>query len=79
MMQASERISSPLAPLMRDVDAAILGTKGFPLIDRSEVPIGNPPMAIERSVVSIAQKDVPQSWTSVPNGYRDLTEKQKPK
>jgi hypothetical protein len=75
MMLASERISSPLAPIMRDVDAALAQTKGFPLVDRSEIPAGNPPMIVERSVIGIAQKDVPQALVSVPKGYRDLTEK----
>lgn len=72
MMQASERISSPLAPIMRDVDAALIATRGFPLVDRSEVPIGKPPMIIERTVTGIAQKDVEESLVSVPRGYRSL-------
>lgn len=72
MMQASERISSPLAPIMRDVDAALLDTKGFPLVDRSEVPMGGAPMIVERSVIGIALRDMPESLVSVPKGYRGL-------
>ncbi len=77
MMQASERISSPLAPLMREVDAAFLQTKGFPLVDRSEVPVGKLPMIIERTVTGIAKRDVAQSLVTLPRGYRDLTAKKK--
>lgn len=77
MMQASERISSPLAPIMRDVDAALLAEKGFPLIDRSEIPLGSAPAIVERAVVGVAQKDVPESLVTVPKGYRDLTPKKK--
>lgn len=70
MMLASESISSrELAPIMKEIDNALLDAKGFPLVDRSEVPIGNAPMIVERAVISVAQKDVPQSWIEVPKGY----------
>ncbi|HEX2835941.1 MAG TPA: hypothetical protein VHW00_23245 [Thermoanaerobaculia bacterium] len=75
MMQASERVSSPLAPIMREVEAALLDEKGFPLLDRSEIPLGSAPAIVERTVVAIAQKDVPQSLVTVPKGYRDRTPK----
>ncbi|HEX7833228.1 MAG TPA: hypothetical protein VF787_26465, partial [Thermoanaerobaculia bacterium] len=75
MMQASERISSPLAPVMRDVDAALVAAKGFPLIDRSELPVGQAPVIVDRTVVSIVQKDVPESLVTLPRDYRDVTPK----
>lgn len=77
MMQASENISSPLAPIMRDVDAALVAADEFPLVDRSEVPIGTTPMIVERTVIGIAQKDVPEALVTVPKGYRDLTPKKR--
>jgi hypothetical protein len=75
MMQASERISSPLAPVMREVDAALIAAKGFPLVDRSQIPAGRTPMIVDRTVVSIVQKDVPESLVTIPRDYRDLTPK----
>jgi hypothetical protein len=73
MMQASERISSPLAPIMREIDAALVAVRGFPLAERVEFPTGNASAVVEHNVVSIAQRDVPQAWITVPKGYRDLT------
>jgi len=41
---------------------ALLQVQGFPLIDRAELPYGDKKMVVERSVVSIAQREVPESW-----------------
>lgn len=73
MMLASESVSSPLAPLMREVDTSLTSASGFPLADRSEIPMGTPPMIVERNVTSIAQREVPESWLTVPRGYRDTS------
>ena len=65
MMEASAPSSSPLAGVSRDVDAALMSVQGFPLLDHAEVVFGNKKMVVERSVVSIAVKDVPASWLSL--------------
>jgi hypothetical protein len=70
LMQASERVSSPLAPIMREVDAALLGIRGFPLKDRSEIPTATRPIIVERDIVSVTQRDVPEGWVTVPRSYR---------
>jgi hypothetical protein len=75
MMQASERPASPLAPMMRGVDEALLATRGFPLVDRTEVAYGNQKMVIERAVVSIEQRDVAEAALAAPRGYEDVTPK----
>lgn len=46
---------------------ALLQVAGFPLVDRAELPYGDKKkMVVERSVVSIGQREVPESWLAVP-------------
>jgi hypothetical protein len=73
MMYASNPPSSPLAPVMRDVDEALLNVRGFPLLERGELPYGKSKMVVERAVTSIGAKDVPAAMFEVPKGYRDVT------
>jgi hypothetical protein len=74
MMHASETPSSPLAPMMRDVDRALAAVRGFPLLDRTKVPVGKGELVVERAVVGISQRDVPESMLAVPKGYEDQTD-----
>ena len=64
MMEASSR-ASPLAGVAREVDEALMGVQGFPLLDHAELAFGKKKMVVERSVVKIEQKDVPASWLEV--------------
>ncbi len=75
MMHASERPSSPLAPMMRNVDDALLSARGFPLVDRAEVTYGNQKMVVEQTVLSIEKKPVAENALTVPRDYKDLTPK----
>ncbi|HUR79590.1 MAG TPA: hypothetical protein VM733_02415 [Thermoanaerobaculia bacterium] len=70
MMHVSEKQSSPLAPMMKAVDAALATERGFPLLDRAT--LGND-VIIERAVTAIAQRDVPESVIVLPKGYKDVT------
>lgn len=76
MMHASTPPTQPLAPMMRDVDDALLETRAFPLADRAEVPVSNSTLIVDRTVMSIATKEVPAALITIPKGYRDLTPKQ---
>ncbi len=71
MMHVSEKQSSPLAPMMSAVDAALATEPGFPLLDRAT--LGND-VLIERAVTAIAQRDVPESAIVLPKGYKDVTQ-----
>lgn len=75
MMHASEVPSSPLAPMARALDESLMTTRGFPLVDRSEVPLANQKLVVERTVISVVQRDVPESMLAIPKGYKDLTPK----
>lgn len=76
MMHASTPPSSPLAPMMRSVDEALIDASGFPLLDRTVVPFGETNLTIERRVIAIAQRDVAESLFAVPQDYRDVTPQQ---
>jgi hypothetical protein len=75
MMTASAPISSPIAPMMKDVDEALTSVRGFPLVDRSELPLGDKRLIVEHSVVRVEQRDIPASWLNVRSGYRNETPK----
>ena len=78
MMHASDTPSSPLAPMMRAVDEVLMRERGFPLSDRTEVPLGNTKLVVERTVTGIAQKEIPETLLALPKDYKDLTPKPKP-
>ncbi|HEX6098514.1 MAG TPA: hypothetical protein VF432_19515 [Thermoanaerobaculia bacterium] len=73
MMHASEAPSSPLAPMMRDVDRELVAARGFPFLDRTTVPVGKGELVVERAVVGISQREVPESMLAIPKGYEDRT------
>ena len=70
MMHVSEKQSSPLAPMMGAVDAALAAERGFPLLDRATL---GDDVIIERAVTAIAQRDVPESVIVLPKDYKDVT------
>jgi hypothetical protein len=73
MMQASAPRSSPLAGVWRAADEVLMAVVGFPLLDHAELPYGNKKMVVERSVVKIEQKDVPEVWLSLSLSRREAT------
>jgi hypothetical protein len=75
MMHASEPLTTPLAPMMRTVDEALLATRGFPLADRTTVPSGEGNVIVERTVTGVAPQQVAQTIVALPKGYRDVTPK----
>jgi hypothetical protein len=75
MIYASDAPTPPLAPMMREVDEALIATRGFPLADHAEVPVAKNKLIVDRIVISIGPRDVPQSVMAIPKGYRDLTPK----
>lgn len=69
MMHLTETPTSPLAGMMREVDDRIASLKGFPLLDRTEVPIGDGKTVITRAVMNVTERDVPEATFTVPAGY----------
>jgi len=75
MMIASRAPSSPYEPVMKTVDRALMDVKGFPLAEHSELPYGNKKMVVDKSVVAIDQREVPDWWLNVSRDYKDVTPK----
>jgi hypothetical protein len=73
LMHASAAPSSPLAPMMRAVDEALMSDRGFPLRDRTEVAFGAQRTVIERAVTSIEETSVPVSLFEYGDEFVDLT------
>lgn len=73
MMQLSDPPSSPLAPMMHSVEEALAKVRGFPFVDHSELPYGKNKHIVDRQVIGVAQKDVPQTMLTVPKEYKDVT------
>lgn len=72
MMYASDPPTLPLAPMMRAVDEALIDTQGFPLADHAEVPVSKDTLIVDRVVVGIATRDVPEALVTIPKGYREI-------
>lgn len=70
-MHASDPLTSPLAPMMRAVDSALVDVREFPLVDHAEISYGKQKLVIDRAVVNIAQRDVPETLITWPRGYRE--------
>jgi hypothetical protein len=70
MMHASDPASSPLAPIMRAADDALTSMELFPARDHSELPYGDKKLIVDRTVVSIVERSVPESMLTVPRGYK---------
>ncbi|HWS72245.1 MAG TPA: DUF4412 domain-containing protein, partial [Thermoanaerobaculia bacterium] len=75
MMLASEMPSTYAAGMMRDVEETLLGLQGFPLRDHIELPVGDKKYVIDRTVVSIEQKNVDSSLLNVARGYEQVSTK----
>jgi len=78
-MHATEPVSSPLAAMMRAADAALIDLSGFPLLDHAELPYGKEKLVIDRAVVRVAERDVPEAMLMVPKEYRDVSEAPSPR
>ncbi len=77
MIVASEPPSSPLVPVMKNVDEALMKVSGFPLAEHSELVFGNKKMTVDKQVTKIEQRDVPQWWLNVRGDYLSLSRAQR--
>lgn len=73
LMQASEEPGSG-APMTAQANAGLLSARGFPLLDHTEVPYGKSKFVVDRAVVKIERKNVPEALLRIPADYRDITE-----
>jgi hypothetical protein len=55
------------------IDPKFAKVPGFPLIDHAELPYGKTKMTLERIVLKIEQRNVPQSSLDIPSDYKEVT------
>jgi hypothetical protein len=72
MMYASDPPTLPLAPMMRTVDDALIATRGFPFADHAEVPVSKDTLIVDRTVVGITTRDMPETLVAIPKGFREI-------
>lgn len=72
VLYASDPVTSRFASMMKGVDDAMIGMRGLPLLDHAELPYGKSKMVVDRSVVKIEQRDVPQAWLQIAPGYKEV-------
>jgi hypothetical protein len=73
MLHATESASTPLAPIARPADEALLSMQGFPLADHAELPFEKKKLVIDSTVTKIEQREVPASALNVRRDYKDVT------
>ena len=74
VLYVSEPMSSSFAPAMKAVDEAMIAMHGLPLADHAELPYGKSKLIVDRTVTGIEQRNVPQSWLTLPAAYTAVTE-----
>jgi hypothetical protein len=70
---ASEPLSEPYGAAMREVFDELLLLQGFPVHERSAMPVGEKAMVIERTLLRVVDREVPAIWFEIPGGFRNLT------
>jgi hypothetical protein len=66
-------IPPELFAMMHTADDGLPRITGFPLLEHAELPFGKSKMIVDRSVVKIEQRDVPESLLKVRNDYKEVT------
>ena len=74
MMHASAETTTRLGAIVARADEELIAARGFPLLDRAEMPYGKNKMIVERQVVGIETKPVPAQMLTIPADYREITE-----
>jgi hypothetical protein len=54
------------------IDGEFAKLPGFPLLDHAELPYGKTKMIVDRSVLKIEQRNVPQSSLDIPSDYKEV-------
>lgn len=72
MMHVSGETSTRLAAIVAQADEGLTNARGFPFVDRAELPFGKSKMTVDRVVTAIQQKDVASSMFQIPAGYEEI-------
>jgi len=65
-------IPDQLYGLMNPSDDELSKVRGFPLVDHAELPYGKSKLVVDRTVVKIENRDVPESLLNVTRDYKEV-------
>jgi hypothetical protein len=74
---ATEPIAETYAGVMDEAFDDLMQLRGFPVLDRSEMPFNGQQYVVERRIVSVGVRSVPAAWFQIPPDYTDLTPRPK--
>jgi len=66
-------IPPTLFGMLNASDDGLSKLRGFPMVDHAELPYGNAKMVVDRIVIKIEQRNVPQSSLNIPGDYKQIT------
>ncbi|HEY8132717.1 MAG TPA: hypothetical protein VII12_12600 [Thermoanaerobaculia bacterium] len=66
-------IPEKLYGMMNASDDGLPKVRGFPLVDHSELPYGKSKLIVDRTVVKIENRDVPESLLLISSDYKEVT------
>ncbi len=59
--------------MMNASDDGLSKVRGFPLVDHAELPYGKSKLVVDRTVVKIENRDVPESLLIISSDYKEIT------
>lgn len=66
-------IPEKLYGMMNASDDGLSKVRGFPLVDHAELPYGKSKLVVDRTVVKIENRDVPESLLIISSDYKEIT------
>ena len=72
MMHVSSEASTRLAAIVSEADEGLMNARGFPFVDRAELPYAKSKMTVDRVVTAIQQKDVSSALFQIPAAYEEI-------
>ncbi|HEY5609882.1 MAG TPA: hypothetical protein VIL97_01640 [Thermoanaerobaculia bacterium] len=69
MMLSTDAISEPNAAMLRAVYPRLVREKGFPVLDRTDLPFDGEAYVVEKKLEKIETISVPAEWFEIPRGY----------
>lgn len=73
IMHGTAEPSTRLGAIVAAADQGLIAARGFPLLDRAELPYGKTKMVVERRVTAVQQRQVSASMIEIPEGYEEIT------
>jgi hypothetical protein len=72
MMHGTAEPGTRLGAIVAASDPALLAMRGYPLVDRAELPFGRTNMVVERVVTMVDERHVDSELIGIPGDYREV-------